>query len=141
MELTGHPGSGVSPEQRLYARWLDWSTRISLAVLIATVLAYMAGLLPPAVPVAELPQLWVLSVYRYREATGAPSGWGWVGWLASGDYLNLVGVALLGLVTVLCYLRIALPLVARGERLQVAFVVAQVAVLVLAASGLLAGGH
>jgi hypothetical protein len=61
--------------------------------------------------------------------------------LAKGDYLNLIGVALLGFVTVLCYLRV-LPLLLRsGERLQSAFAVAQVVVLLLAASGLLAGGH
>jgi hypothetical protein len=132
---------GLSPEQELYARWLDWSTRVSLAVLIAAFLAYAGGLLAPAVAVDDLPRLWVLPVERYLEATGAPSGWGWVAMLAKGDYLNLVGVALLGFVTVLCYLRVLPRLLARGERLQAAFAVAQVVVLLLAASGLLAGGH
>ena len=132
---------GISPEQQVYARWLDWSTRISLAVLIAAFLAYAVGLLAPAVAVDDLPRLWVLPVERYLEATGVPSGWGWVAMLAKGDYLNLVGVALLGFVTVLCYLRVLPLLLARGERLQAAFAVAQVAVLLLAASGLLAGGH
>lgn len=132
---------GVSPEQQVYARWLDWSTRVSLAVLIAAFLAYAVGLLAPAVAVDDLPRLWVLPVERYLEATGVPSGWGWVAMLAKGDYLNLVGVALLGFVTVLCYLRVLPLLLARGERLQAAFAVAQVAVLLLAASGLLAGGH
>ena len=132
---------GISPEQQVYARWLDWSTRVSLAVLIAAFLAYAVGLLAPAVAVDDLPRLWVLPVERYLEATGVPSGWGWVAMLAKGDYLNLVGVALLGFVTVLCYLRVLPLLLARGERVQAAFAVAQVAVLLLAASGLLAGGH
>ena len=132
---------GISPEQQVYARWLDWSTRVSLGVLIAAFLAYAVGLLAPAVAVDDLPRLWVLPVERYLEATGVPSGWGWVAMLAKGDYLNLVGVALLGFVTVLCYLRVLPLLLARGERLQAAFAVAQVAVLLLAASGLLAGGH
>ena len=132
---------GISPEQQVYARWLDWSTRVSLGVLIAAFLAYAVGLLAPAVAVDDLPRLWVLPVERYLEATGVPSGWGWVAMLAKGDYLNLVGVALLGFVTVLCYLRVLPLLLARGERLQAAFADAQVAVLLLAASGLLAGGH
>ena len=132
---------GVSAAQQVYARWLDWSTRVSLAVLIAAFLAYAAGLLAPAVAVDDLPRLWVLPVERYLEATGVPSGWGWVAMLAKGDYLNLVGVTLLGFVTVLCYLRVLPLLLARGERLHAAFAVAQVAVLLLAASGLLAGGH
>lgn len=132
---------GVSTEQHVYARWLDWSTRVALAVLIAAYLAYAAGLVPPAVAVADLPRLWVMPVDAYLEATGAPSGWGWLGTLASGDYLTMVGVALLCLVTVLCYLRILPMLLARGERLQAAFAVAQVIVLLAAASGLFAGGH
>jgi hypothetical protein len=132
---------GVSPEQQLYARWLDWSTRVSLAVLIAAFAAYASGLVAPAVAVDDLPRLWLLPVERYLEATGAPSGWGWVAMLAKGDYLNLIGVALLGFVTVLCYLRVLPMLLARGERLQAAFAIAQVVVLLLAASGLLAGGH
>ena len=131
----------VSAEQQLYARWLDWATRVSLAALVAAFLAYAGGLLAPAVAVEDLPRLWVLPVEDYLRTTGVPPGWGWVGLLATGDYLNLVGVALLGLVTVLCYLRILPPLLARGERLQGAFAVAQVVVLLLAASGLLAGGH
>ena len=46
MELN-EPERAVPPEQRVYARWLDWSTRISLGVLIATFLAYVGGLSAP----------------------------------------------------------------------------------------------
>ncbi|HZM34240.1 MAG TPA: hypothetical protein VFC18_07045 [Burkholderiales bacterium] len=132
---------GVSTEQQVYARWLDWSTRVALAVLIAAYVAYAVELVPPAVAVADLPRLWVMPVDAYLESTGAPSGWGWLGMLASGDYLNMVGVALLCLVTVLCYLRILPLLLGRSERLQATFAIAQVIVLLVAASGLLAGGH
>jgi hypothetical protein len=125
----------------IYARWLDWGTRIALAALIAAFLAYVTGAVPAAVAVAELPQLWSLPVGRYLAATAAPSGWGWLGLLGRGDYLNYVGVALLGLVTVAGYLRAVPALLARGERLQAGFAIAQIIVLLFAASGLLAGGH
>ena len=128
-------------EQIIYARWLDWGTRVSLAVLVAAFLAYVLGVTPAALPLAEVPRFWGLPLERYLALSGAPSGWGWLGMLDKGDYQSLVGVALLGLVTVLCYLRLLPALLARGERLQAAIVVAQVVVLLLAASGVLAGGH
>jgi hypothetical protein len=128
-------------EQSIYARWLDWGTRISLAVLVAAFLAYVLGVTPAALPLAEVPRFWGLPLERYLALSGAPSGWGWLGMLDKGEYQSMVGVALLGLVTVLCYLRLLPALLARGERLQAAIVVAQVVVLLLAASGVLAGGH
>ncbi len=128
-------------EQIIYARWLDWGTRISLAVLVATFLAYVLGVTPAALPLAEVPRFWGLPLERYLALSGAPSGWGWLAMLDKGEYQSLVGVALLGLVTVLCYLRLLPALLVRGERLQAAIVVAQVVVLLLAASGVLAGGH
>ena len=128
-------------EQSIYARWLDWGTRISLAVLVAAFLAYVLGITPAALPLDEVPRFWGLPLERYLALSGAPSGWGWLGMLDKGESQSMVGVALLGLVTVLCYLRLLPALLARGERLQAAIVVAQVMVLLLAASGVLAGGH
>lgn len=128
-------------DQQIYARWLDWGTRLSLAVLVAAFLAYVFGLTPAALPLAEMPRFWRLPLERYLALSGSPTGWGWVAMLDKGEYQNLVGVALLGLVTVVCYLRVLPLLLARRERLQAAIVAAQVLVLLLAASGLLAGGH
>lgn len=128
-------------DQQVYARWLDWGTRLSLAVLVAAFLAYVFGLTPAALPLDEMPRFWRLPLERYLALSGSPTGWGWVAMLDKGEYQNLVGVALLGLVTVVCYLRVLPVLLARRERLQAAIVAAQVLVLLLAASGLLAGGH
>ncbi|MGQ0545437.1 MAG: hypothetical protein ACT4P3_08920 [Betaproteobacteria bacterium] len=128
-------------EQRLYARWLDWGTRIALAVLAATFLAYVLGFSPAALPLAEVPRFWTLPLDRYLALSGWPVGWGWLRLLDKGEYQNLAGVALLGLVTVVCYLRVLPALLARGQRLQAALAAAQVLVLLAAASGLFAGGH
>jgi len=128
-------------DPQVYARWLDWGTRLSLAVLVTAFLAYVFGLTPAALPLAEMPRFWRLPLERYLALSGSPTGWGWLAMLDKGEYQNLVGVALLGLVTVVCYLRVLPRLLARRERLQAAIVAAQVLVLLLAASGLLAGGH
>ena len=128
-------------DQQIYARWLDWGTRLALTALVAAFLAYVFGLTPAALPLAEMPRVWSLPLERYLALSGAPVGWGWLAMLDKGEYQNLVAVALLGLVTVACYLRVLPLALARGDRLQAAIIVAQVLVLVLAASGLLAGGH
>jgi hypothetical protein len=124
-----------------YARWLGWCTRVALAVLIAAFLAYLLRLAPPLVSLERLPEVWSLPVDRYVAATGAPTGWGWLGRLGNGDYLNMLGVAMLCLVTVVCYLRVLTALFRSGERALGVVALLQVAVLLAAASGLLAAAH
>jgi len=123
----------------IYARWLDWSVRIALALLVACFAAYASGLVAPLVPHAELARLWTLPVDRFVAAAGAPTGWGWLGLVGRGDYLNFLGIALLGLITVVCYARILPVLFRSGQRLYAWLAVAQIVVLLIAASGL--GAH
>jgi hypothetical protein len=92
------------------------------------------------VPLEQLASLWDLPVDEFLERTGAPAGWEWLRLLGYSDYLALACVALIGTVTLVCYLAI-LPLLVRvGERLEAVLVAAQVIVLLIAASGALAGG-
>jgi hypothetical protein len=116
-------------EQLVYARWLDIGTRIAFVVLVVSFLIYLLGLLDPLVPLQELPRLWTLPADRYVAATGAPTGWGWLGFLGKGDYLNIVGVALLATVTIVCYARIV-PLL---PRVQAVLAAIQIAILLGAA--------
>ena len=126
--------------QKRYARWLDAANRIAFAASLAAFVVYAGGLLPSFVPLERLASLWHLPVDDYLERTGARAGWEWLGLLAYSDYLALACVALIGMVTLVCYLAI-LPLLVRvGERLEAALVAAQVIVLLIAASGALAGG-
>jgi hypothetical protein len=126
--------------QETYARWLDFATRAGFVVSLCAFLLYVSGILPPYVPLQQLTQLWGLPVARFLEVTGAPAGWGWLALIARADYLNLAAVALFGLVTLACYLRIIPLLLRSGERLQAAIAIAQVVVLAAAASGLFTGG-
>ena len=130
-----------SIEQLRYARWLDWGTRVGLAVLVAVFVAYGAGLTTPHVPHDRLPQVWNLPVSQFLVATGSPTGWQWLSLLHRGDIANMVGIALLTGCSLLSLL-VVIPVYARrGDRIFVALCVAQVAVLLLAASGLLTSGH
>ena len=122
----------------IYARWQGWCTAISLATLAGAFLAYLAGAGEPLVPLERLAGLWHLPADEFVAATGAPVGWGWLARLGRSDYLNMLGVAMLCLVTAVCYLRIV---VYRGGRMVRLLAIAQVLVLLAAASGLFAAGH
>jgi len=123
--------------QETYARWLDALSKIAFALSIAALAAYLSGALAPFVPIAKVAALWGQPVGRYLAASGAPTGWGWVPLLAYGDYLNLVGIAWIASVTIACTLRILPALLRGGDLLYAGIAAAQIAVLLLAASGLL----
>ena len=63
------------------------------------------ALVPSFLPLEALPRYWGLPVGEFLRQTGAPAGWGWLA-ASAADYLNLACMALLGLVTALCYARI-----------------------------------
>ncbi len=132
----------VAEEQLAYAGVLDRGMKIGLLTVTASFLVYVSGALTPRLPVGDLPRYWSLPVKQYLAATGVHPGWGWLRLVYRGDFLNLVGIALLAGVTILCYAAIIPSLVRRRERIYAVLAVVEVAVLALAASGLLnAGAH
>ncbi len=129
------------PEQLRYARWLEVGTRAGLGALVLLFLAYGVGLVEPHVPHSRLPEVWNLPVSQFLAATGLPTGWGWLAFARRGDIANLLGIAVLTGASLLA-LAALLPLyLRRRDRLYAGLCVAQIAVLLLAASGLLTGGH
>jgi hypothetical protein len=127
--------------QKTYANWLEAGARLGLALLVITFLVYVFDVWEPHVPIEHLPYLWSLPAHEFRAATGGPHGWEWLRLLGRGDFLTYLGVAVLSLATIVCYLRIAPALAARGERLYAAIALAQIVVLILAASGVVSGAH
>ena len=123
-------------EQR-YARWLAIGGRLGFAALVASFLIYLLGIVPAGIDPRELPRYWGMPVSEYLAATGSATGWDWVRRLPQSDVLNFVGVAILGATSLACYLSAAAGFLRARQYLYVAICVAQVLVLVLAASGLL----
>jgi len=130
-----------APEQLRYARLLNWCTRIGVAVLLLSFGAYMLGLGQPHVAPERLPGLWVHPVERYLELTHSPTGWGWLALVHRVDIAGLLGIAILAGSSVLCLLALLPLYLARGDRHFVAICLAEVAVVLLAASGWLVVGH
>jgi len=129
------------PEQLRYARWLDWGTHLGLLVLAITFGAYLLGWLPARVPLHELPAQWHLPVDEFRLITGAVQGWDWLAQLQHGDAAGLLGIALLAACSLPCLLALVPLYLRAGDRAYAAICVAEVAVLLLAASGVLSTGH
>lgn len=133
--------TGASPEQLRYARVLDVGMKGGLAILIAAFLTYVTGIVPPAVPVEELPRLWSLPLAEYLQSTGMSTGWSWIFQLGKGDMLALVGITVLSGVSAPCLIVLAVAFAKRRDRAYLAITLLVVCVLVLAASGVLTAGH
>jgi len=136
-------------EQLLYAKILEMGMYLGLGILLVTFLLYIFGIMAPAVPIEQLPSYWTMSVHDYAEAVNhnflhrdhGVTGWGWMSVLSKGDFVNFLGIAVLSGVTIICYIGILPTLLRKKQTAYVIMAIAEVIILVLAASGILAAGH
>jgi hypothetical protein len=140
--MTMNDKTKASEEQIVYANLLNKVMWFGLALLIITFLVYISGLLPTKVPINDLPLHWGKRVHIFNQELGLPTGWGWLKNVGKGDYLNFVGIAILSGLTIACY-AVIMPIFKRKKDTAFFFIaLAEVLVLLLAASGILkSGGH
>ncbi|MEK7226320.1 MAG: hypothetical protein AAB221_11615 [Bacteroidota bacterium] len=132
----------ASEEQIIYANILNYGMWGGLLALVVTFVVYLSGLLQSFIPIEELPKYWSMNVKDYLHASHAPTGWGWLALAGKGDYLNFIGIAFLAGLTTFCYLAILPILIKKKDIPFIVIAIIEVAVLVLAASGILkTGGH
>jgi hypothetical protein len=128
-------------EAQRYARLLDWGARIGVLALVLSFAAYVFGVLPPHVPLEQLPSVWNLPVGAYLQQTATPTGWGWLALAHKGDLSGLIGISILAGCSLPPLLGL-IPLYMKRRDYVYAAICGMVAgVLVLAASGVLTGGH
>lgn len=136
---------GNTPPQQAeaarYALLLDWGARAGVAALLLSFAAYLFGVLTPHVPLQQLPSLWNLPVSAYLRRTATPTGWGWLTLVHKGDLSNLIGIALLASCSLPPLLGLILLYLKRRDHVYAGICILIVLVLVLAASGILTGGH
>jgi len=126
--------------QLTYARVLDWGAKACFVVLLTLFLVYVSGIVPAHVPIEDLPKYWGMRVGDFNAELGIPTGWGWLSLLAKADYLILVGIGLLTALSMACQLSIIPSLARKKDWAYLAFGLAQVMVVLLAASGILERG-
>ncbi len=139
----------ATEEQILYANILDKGMIIGLIMMVVTFILYVTRIIPPAIPRPDISKYWALPVHEYLEVINstylqwdhAPTGWSWLALVGKGDFLNFLPVAILSGVTIVCYAAIVPGLFRRGDKAYGFMAIAEVVILSLAASGLLAAGH
>ncbi|MDK2887149.1 MAG: hypothetical protein PWP72_26 [Thermoanaerobacter sp.] len=136
------PKVEVAPEQLVYANVLLYGSWLGIALLLLTNVIYLTGLVRPYIEPSMLPQYWGMKASEFVQVAHIPTGWGWISMLGYSDFLNFIGMALLGALTIIGYL-ILLPAYLSKKDMPYTFIVlTEIVVLVLAASGILAvGGH
>lgn len=128
-------------EASYYALLLDWGSRVGVMALLLSFAAYLFGILTPHVALEQLPSVWNLPLSAYLERTGTPTGWGWLALAHRGDLSNLIGISLLAGCSLPALLGLIPLYLQRRDYAYAVLCALVVTVLVLAASGLLTGGH
>jgi disulfide bond formation protein DsbB len=142
MSKQAYQSTKPMPEQLAYANLLFIGAWAGIVLMIITYFIYAGGFLSPHVDSALITQNWDKGVNEYLEITNSPHGWGWLNLLNRGDFLNFIGVVLLAVLTLICYLFLIVGYKKRKDWAYFIIAVLEVAVLALAASGILgAGGH
>lgn len=130
-----------APEQLRFATWLEWGARIGLLWLVLSFALYVFGVLPARTAPSQLLELSGLPLAEYLRLTQAPTGWAWLANIGQGEGLGLAGIAVLAGCAVPGLLALVPLFARRADRVYLALCTAQVAVLLMAASGLLWSGH
>jgi hypothetical protein len=120
-----------------YAFLLAWGSRVGVLALLVSFLAYVSGILAPHVPLETLPGLWSLPVNEYLQRTATPAGWDWLSLVHTGDMANLIGVALLAGSSMAPLAGMVWLYAKRHDYVYAILCTLILAVLMLAASGLL----
>jgi hypothetical protein len=139
----------ATEEQLLYAAILEKGMFFGLLLMFVTFALYIFGIMPPLVPRSLVADYWNMPVGDYLATINqnylgwehGPTGWSWMKLLGKGDFLNFLPVAILSGVTIFCYAAIVPGLFRRGDKAYGFMAIAEVFILALAASGLLAVGH
>ncbi len=128
-------------DQARYARLLAIGTNLGLGMLVVLFGIYMLGVVDPHVPHERLPDLWHLPAGDFLKLARLEAGWGWTARLRQADILTLLGIVTLAFCSVPCLLAV-MPIYWKSrQRLLFAICGLEVVVIVMAASGYLAGGH
>jgi len=130
----------VSQEQKNYATLLSYGCWIGIGIMVLTYFLYLSGIIDPYISIDKVSDLWHLSASEFSHRLDIPRGWGWAGLLGYGDFLNFIGIAIMGALTIVGYLMLIPAYIKKKDFLFTSIAILEVLVLLLAASGILGGG-
>lgn len=142
--MTEQPTKNLKPmsEQITYANLLFIGAWAGILLMLITYFLYITGIITPHVDIAVIIQNWDKGVDEYLQITQSPHGWGWLHLLHRGDFINFIGLVLLAVLTIICYLFLVVGYKKRNDWVYFFICLSEIAVLIFAASGILGtGGH
>ena len=134
------PDTNAPAEQIAYANILFYGCWSGLALMIVTYALYVTGIMDPYVSMELVTKFWSQPVGEYLTQNNVPTGWGWATLLNKGDFLNFLGIALLGGLTIVCYIPIIFAYLEKKDMAYAIISLLEVIVLCFAASGIVGGG-
>lgn len=122
----------MTSEESRYALGQRVGVCVGLAMLVAVFCIHVFGLVPPKIPLEELPQYWDRPSKEFVKDDFMPDGWEWTGRLGEGDVLTILPAVFLAAVTGFC-LAATLPIHWRKrDWAYVVIILLQLAVFVVA---------
>jgi predicted membrane-bound dolichyl-phosphate-mannose-protein mannosyltransferase len=122
-----------------YGRVLHYLVLAGFIILGLTFLIYAFGLLPSYMDAHRGPEVWHLPADEAVAETARPPFWGWATNLGRADLLSLGSLAILAATTPVGFLFLIVFFLRRRDLIYAGMALAQVIILVLAASGLVSG--
>ncbi|MEM2402843.1 MAG: hypothetical protein QW329_03565 [Archaeoglobaceae archaeon] len=131
----------VPREQVVYGNILYYGSIISIITIGILFAAYVSGIMPHYVEFEKILELWGKSHHVFVEETKVPRGWGWIELIGYSDYLNLLLLAILAFLTIICYIAILPVFITKRDWIYTTIALIEIIVLLLAASGFITTGH
>jgi hypothetical protein len=127
--------------QLAYAAILAKATTLGIIFIIAGYIVYVFQLLPLSLPIDQVSGNWHLRAAEFHHKVIAPYGWSCFTHPGYGDMLSYMSIIYLGTVTMFCLVAAGIAFLRDKNSIYTFFSFAQLAVLILAAAGIVSGGH
>lgn len=141
-DLTDEQREHAQEEVRaIYAGAMNKLSHFGLAAMVILFLIYISGILPGKKAPEEIVPLLKEPASVFIEKTGLKTGWSWVYDLNYGDTLSFAAIAFIAAVSIFLFVILTPAFFKRKLNIYGWIAVVQFLVFVLAASGLVSGGH
>lgn len=129
----------IPDEHIVYSKVLNIGIKIAFVILVISFIIYLSGICQPSIPINVIPKYWDMSANDFCNTLHTPKGWMWISQVGKGDCLNFLGITILAILTIICYI-LALPMFMRKKDIAyIIITILQILVLLLAVSGVIIG--
>ena len=137
----GAVATGASTEQLLLSSLFDNLSKVAMVGLLVTFVLYMMDKPKALVSAKIVSHFWGLRVGAYLKTVHLGTGWAWACHLGHSDMLAFAAIAFLCLISAICYATMVFVFLKKKDTIYAVLSTGIVAVLLVAASGILSRGH